>query len=100
MRRLLREARLAQPKANIRAAGYSVDFLWAEQRVIVEVDGYKYHGHRRAFERDRRKDMALRDGGYEVIRITWRQLTEQALMVVAHVARALDRAERSARAAG
>jgi hypothetical protein len=72
MRRLLREARLAQPKANIRAAGYSVDFLWAGQRVIVEVDGYKYHGHRRAFERDRRKDMALRDGGYEVIRITWR----------------------------
>jgi very-short-patch-repair endonuclease len=100
MRRLLREAGLVQPKANVQAAGYEVDFLWPRERVILEVDGYRFHGHRRAFERDRRKDMALRDAGYEVIRITWRQLTDEPLVVVAHVARELDRAVRGPRAAG
>jgi very-short-patch-repair endonuclease len=100
MRRLLREAGLARPTANTHAAGYEVDFLWLQERVIIEADSYRFHGHRRAFERDRRKDMALRDAGYEVIRITWRQLTEEPLVLVAHVARALDRAERRARAAG
>ena len=94
VRRLTRAARLPQPKANARVAGYEVDFLWPEQRVILEVDGYRYHGHRRAFERDRRKDMALVDAGYLVIRITWRQLTEEPFAVIAHIARALDRAAR------
>ena len=100
MRRLLRGAGLTQPTANAEVAGYEVDFLWRQEHVILEIDGYRYHAHRRAFERDRRKDMTLSDAGYQVIRITWRQLTEEALMVVAHVARALDRAERIARAAG
>jgi very-short-patch-repair endonuclease len=96
MRRLLRAARLPMPQVNARFAGYEIDFLWAAERVIVEVDGYDFHSHRRAFERDRRKDMALRDAGYEVIRISWRQLTEEPFVVIAHIARALDRAARKA----
>ena len=32
-------------------------------RLIVEVDGYKYHRTRRRFESDRRKDAALTDSG-------------------------------------
>ena len=33
--------------------------MWPEQRLVLEVDGYSYHGHRAKFEHDRRKDMAL-----------------------------------------
>ena len=58
----------------------------------MEVDGYAFHGHRAAFERDRRRDMTLRDSGYSVIRVTWRQLVEEPFLVVAHIARALERA--------
>jgi very-short-patch-repair endonuclease len=43
------------------------------------------------FERDRRRDMALRDAGYEVVRVTWRQLVDEPLVVIAHIARALGR---------
>ena len=71
-----------------------MDFLWPDERVVVELDGYEFHKSRRAFERDRRKDMALHDAGYHVIRITGRQLKEEPLLVVAHIARALDRATR------
>ena len=69
--------------------GWQADFLWADQRLIVEVDGYPFHSGRRAFERDRRRDQAHIAAGYIVIRVTWRQLTEAPLMVVAAIARAL-----------
>ena len=96
LRRLLRDARLPQPKVNVRLAGYEVDFLWPEQRVVLELDTYTFHGDRRAFERDRRKTMVLEDAGYHVIRITRRQLLEEPYLVVAHIARALDRYRRPA----
>lgn len=89
MKRLLRAARLPVPWVNARVAGYEVDFLWREQGVIVEVDGYQYHGHRVAFERDRRKGLALEAAGYRVLRLSWRQLTEEPLLVAATLAVAL-----------
>jgi very-short-patch-repair endonuclease len=69
--------------------GYELDFCWPDHRLVVEVDGYRVHGHRTAFERDRARDAALVAAGYRVIRLTWRQLTEQPLLVVANLARAL-----------
>ena len=99
MRQLLRAAGLPLPRVNTRAAGYEIDFLWEEERVIVEVDGFRFHGHRRAFERDRRKDMALTAAGYLVIRLTWNQLKNEPFTVIAHIARALDRGARAAGAA-
>jgi very-short-patch-repair endonuclease len=60
--------------------------------LIVEVDGYRFHGHRAAFERDRRRDRTLRAAGYEVIRFTWRALREEPFGVVADLTRALSRA--------
>jgi very-short-patch-repair endonuclease len=50
------------------------DFLWREQRLIVEVDGHGTHGTRAAFERDRERDRILQAHGWRVVRITWRQL--------------------------
>lgn len=95
-RRLLAAAGLTQPKVNQRVAGYEVDFLWPRERVILEVDSLTFHGHARAFERDRRKTMVLEDAGYHVIRVTRRQLIEEPYWVVAHIARALDRHARKA----
>jgi len=89
MRRLLGQSRLPQPVCNGRAEGYTVDFLWPNYKVIVEVDGYQFHSHRRAFERDRRKDQALVAAGYLVVRVTWLQLRDEPLMVAAAVAGAL-----------
>jgi very-short-patch-repair endonuclease len=56
---------------------------------VVEVDGYGTHGGRVAFERDRRRDQVLVAAGYRVIRITWRQLTQEPYGVIARLAQAL-----------
>jgi very-short-patch-repair endonuclease len=85
----VQRAGLPTPRTNARVAGYEVDFVWPAQRVIVEIDGYRFHGHRSAFERDRRKGLALAGAGYTVIRISWRQLVHDPLLVAAELARAL-----------
>lgn len=91
VRSLCRRARLPQPRMNVEVVGYEVDCLWEDEKLILEFDSYRFHGHRKAFEDDRRRDMVLADAGYEVIRITWHQLTEEPYVVIAHIARALGR---------
>ena len=85
--RLIRAARLPLPRTNVMVAGWEVDAVWPQNRLVVEVDGYAYHGNRAAFERDRRKDAALTAAGYRVVRITWRQLEDEPHAVVALIAR-------------
>jgi Protein of unknown function (DUF559) len=73
---LCRKAGLPAPAVNVLVAGRLVDFLWPERRVIVEVDSYRYHGDRSAFERDHRSTLILETAGYAVHRITERMLTQ------------------------
>jgi very-short-patch-repair endonuclease len=89
LRHLLRLADLPLPMINVRLHGFLVDFLWAEARLIVEVDGYEVHKNRAAFERDRRRDQILMAAGYRVIRVTWRQLRDEPMAVIARLAQAL-----------
>jgi len=58
---------------------------------VVEVDGYAYHSHRNAFERDRRRDADLAAAGYRVIRVTWRQLIREPEAVLVRLVLALAR---------
>jgi very-short-patch-repair endonuclease len=90
---LVRGAGLPAPRANVRVAGREVDLLWPAQRLVVEVDGFAFHGSRHAFERDRRRDADLVAAGYRVVRFTWRQIAEEPLTVVARLARLLEVAD-------
>ena len=86
---LIRAARLPEPEVNVRIAGYEVDFVWPEQRLVVEVDGYAFHSSRRSFERDRERDARLVSAGWSVVRVTWRQIAGEREAVAAMLARAL-----------
>jgi very-short-patch-repair endonuclease len=90
LRGLLRSAKLPLPRFNARVAGYEVDAFWPKHRLVIEVDGYAYHGHRAQFERDRRKDLALTAAGYRVIRVSWRQLTREPFALIAVISSALS----------
>jgi very-short-patch-repair endonuclease len=48
-----------------------VDFCWPERRLIVETDGWAYHGTRAAFSRDRRRSAVLSLHGWTVVRFTY-----------------------------
>ena len=88
---LCRRHRLPQPEVNVTIERTVVDFLWRDQALIVEVDGWESHRTRSAFEEDRARDARLAVLGYEVVRFTWRQVTDTAAGV-AKTIRALLRA--------
>ena len=51
---------LPQPITNTTIADLEVDALWPDHRLIVELDGFSFHRHRAAFERDRARDAAFK----------------------------------------
>jgi very-short-patch-repair endonuclease len=77
--------------ANVAVAGrfFEVDCLWRAQRLIVELDGGFVHGTWRASELDRERDRLLMTDGWRVVRITWRQLRDDAPAVIADLRRLL-----------
>jgi very-short-patch-repair endonuclease len=88
--RLCRRNRLPRPEVNARLGSLIVDFLWRSKRLIVETDGYRYHRGRAAFEEDRARDLELRALGFEVIRLSYRQVTEEPRQVAATLRVALE----------
>jgi hypothetical protein len=50
------------------------DFMWRDQRLVIETDGHQTHGTRQKFESDRRNDQRLTVAGWRSVRVTWRQV--------------------------
>lgn len=82
---LCRRHRLSHPAVNVPIDRYVVDFLWPHQALIVEVDGWEAHRSRSAFEEDRARDARLAVLGYETVRFTWRQVTDDGRGVAATI---------------
>lgn len=62
---------------------FQVDCLWPDARLIGELDGFKSHGTKRAFRKDRRRDRRLGARGYHVVRITEDQISDEPLDIAA-----------------
>jgi very-short-patch-repair endonuclease len=90
-RKLIRDARLPPPQVNHRLGPYRPDFMWREQRLIVELDSYQFHGGPVAFQNDREKDLVYRDAGFDVLRPTRNHVVHQPARVLVSVVRALER---------
>ncbi|MCB0962785.1 MAG: DUF559 domain-containing protein [Acidimicrobiales bacterium] len=67
-----------------------VDCLWREARLVVELDGRRYHEGRTSREDDRRRDNRLMAQGWRVLRFTWDDLQERPGEVVRLIRRALE----------
>jgi very-short-patch-repair endonuclease len=76
-----RRYRLPLPEVNVRVGRFLVDFLWRDRGLAVETDGYRYHRGRQAFEDDRARDLELRARGFEVIRLSEKQVAEESRSV-------------------
>lgn len=69
-----------------------VDFLVGD-RLVIEVDGFEWHGSREAFERDRDRDRELVRRGYVVLRPSHRRVTtdlDTVLVAVRDIVRRRD----------
>jgi very-short-patch-repair endonuclease len=66
----LDEAHLPLPNTNKPASGRRVDCRWPDHRLTVELDGYRYHCSRYAWELDRRREREARARGDDFRRYT------------------------------
>ncbi len=77
---LCRRAALPQPETQKWLALHDggppirADFLWRAERVVVEVDGVRFHGTHQARPRDARRDQRLTVHDWRPIRTDWRQV--------------------------
>jgi len=89
----LRERGLTRPESNallmVRGSWDEVDCMWRDPGLILELDGHAFHKARRDFERDRARDRALQTAGWKVLRVTWRQLHDDADGLAADLRRLL-----------
>jgi hypothetical protein len=76
---------IPRPLVNHIVEGREVDFLWPQQRVIVETDGRATHFTIAAYESDRARDARLLALGYRTMRVTALQIRRDEH----HVARTL-----------
>jgi very-short-patch-repair endonuclease len=82
--------RIPAPEVNPKIGRYEVDFLWREQKLIVEADTFTYHRGSVSFEADHQRDLDLRQRGYAIHRFTDKQLESEPKRIVADIRGALS----------
>lgn len=80
---------LPQPVTNVLVLGREADAYWPAVRLVVELDGFVYHRHHAAFQRDRARDAALQAAGYHSVRVTHHRLDHEPATVLAELRRLL-----------
>ena len=92
MRRLVRRYRLPEVTFHPVVEGKQVDFRVLGTPLILECDGWEYHGlDRETFEGDRERDADLIAAGWIVIRFTYRAITTRPGRVASRIRQALGR---------
>jgi very-short-patch-repair endonuclease len=90
---LLSEAALPIPQTNakLRLGGkvYEVDFLWRQQKLVVETDGGRFHDNPSAGARDSDRNHALAKAGYRLPRLGWEDLRDRPEQTMREISRLL-----------
>jgi hypothetical protein len=70
---------------NRPAGGRRVDCRWPAHPVTVELDSYRFHHSRHAWEQDRRREREARARGDEFRRDTWGDVFELPALMLAEL---------------
>jgi very-short-patch-repair endonuclease len=87
--KLVRHHRLPLPEVNHPIAGQERDFVWPEQRLVVEVDGYQWHSTKEAKRRDHQRDRQLTALAWRPVRFTFEDVVFESEAAVAELKRLL-----------
>ena len=88
---IVRDAGLVLPHTNRPAGGRRVDCRWPELRLTVELDGYRYHRSRHAWELDRRREREAYARGDDIRRYTYGDVFEHPRLMLRELHRLLPR---------
>jgi hypothetical protein len=71
------------------AGHWRLDFVYPQHKVLIEVDGGRWHSGKQQATEDRRRDNAMNVRGWTVLRFTWEDVVHRPRYVVENVKRAL-----------
>lgn len=92
MARLAARYGLPPMEFHARVGGREVDFRLIGLPIVIECDGWRYHGRdRRQFERDRAADAEFAANGWIVLRFTYRKITTRPSEVADQINRSIER---------
>ena len=80
--RVMRRHGIEPDASDVPIGPYRVDFLFEAERLVVEVDGYRYHSTPRRFVDDRRRTAYLAARGLQVFPLTWDDLGPGAVLAM------------------
>lgn len=76
-------------KITLEGETFEVDFLWREQKVVVETDGRAFHDNPSAAARDSHRNRVFARAGYSIPRLGWEDLRDRPEAIIAEIARLL-----------
>ena len=86
----LKAAGLPLPQTNRPADGRRVDCRWPDLNLTVELDSYRYHPSRHAWEQDRRREREARARDDEFRRYTYGDVFERPELMMAELRALLE----------
>lgn len=86
---------LPRPVTGWNEVGHELDVYWPELRFGVELDAFKTHSNRAAFESDHERDLDFALAEIETVRVTERQFRREPDAITRKVATLIDRRARS-----
>jgi uncharacterized protein DUF559 len=77
------------PEVNVEVEGLTVDALWRDACLVIELDGQTAHGSEGRVRVDRARELKLRTAGYVLHRYSWDQVVKAAEAVANDVSGAI-----------
>jgi very-short-patch-repair endonuclease len=91
---LITASELPDPVAQFRPPWWEgrsgiADYAFPDDRIIVEIDGRRWHSRNETYDDDRRRDNAAQLAGWRVFRFTWDDIVRRPDYVIATLSAAL-----------
>lgn len=64
---------------------YSIDFAWPAKKIAIEIDGDQHLRFPEYVERDRRKDLLLKELGWTIRRVKWKDFYSDTKNIIAEL---------------
>jgi very-short-patch-repair endonuclease len=87
--RLLRAGNVTGWRTHVWACGYELDVAFVREMVAIEVDGWAWHRDVERFSHDAKRQNALVNAGWHILRFNWHRLTNDPDGVLREIRAAL-----------
>ncbi len=75
---------------TVRGSSPVADLVWPKGRIVVEVDGYRFHSNQVSFRKDRQRDYELLISGYLVLRLPHDVVIQDPLLAMEKIRDVVD----------